>query len=220
MLHGICMLRRLFTRGLIQQHQNPVESFHAVEFKPHSVPIMLICSMPWSDICRKNSTAYYFWLTATCEAGNQGLPTPLLSTDSWSTQGTIVAGGAGLCNFCFLFVIACQAVECTNENLAPVAQIYVGLSLPLHVFERLAMSSVHCCETQMKTSFSWKEWTTCSTIQWHNSKGITEVSLVGTTSLGYSPWHTGLISRLQLALHLSLFSMSYPEMVLHVQQDQ
>lgn len=106
----------------------------------------------------KTPAAYYFWLTATCEAGNQWLPTLLLSTEYWSIQCTIVTiGGAGLCNFCFLYLITCQAVEHINENLAPVVQIYMGLSWPLDVFEQLAMSSVHCCETQINMCIFWKE---------------------------------------------------------------
>lgn len=106
-----------------------------LEFKSHSVPVMLICSMPSRDICTKSPVAYWFGLTATCEAGNQWSPAPLLSTEDWSSQCTAVTDGAGLCKFCFLFIITCQAVECINENLAPVVQIHMGLSLPLHVFE-------------------------------------------------------------------------------------
>lgn len=46
-------------------------------FKSHSVPVTLICSRfntlkrPFRAIFRKKDRTYYFWLTATYEAGKQ-----------------------------------------------------------------------------------------------------------------------------------------------------
>lgn len=95
------MLRRLFTRGLIQQHRNPVESFHAVEFKPHSVPVMLICSMRGTSAEKTLLLTIFGWqqLVRQVIRGYQH-HSYLLTTGVLSAQLLLVGLGCLISAFC------------------------------------------------------------------------------------------------------------------------